>query len=145
MACTLPATGPCTLVADAPCTAPKTYNESLGLIIPSLVQGYDDHFEVEWTIEPVNQTVMLLFRERYATTFEFPPIEEDHSVGVISSHTGYAIDTVMQYGIRRETDIEFGPWYRGFAVCSSTWSSLSETVEHLGLVVVCGTQVVIHG
>lgn len=144
MACTLPATGPCTLVADGPCVAPKTYNESLGLIVPSLVQGYDDHFEVEWTIEPVDQTVMLLFRERYGPTFEFPPIEEDHSAGVISSHTGYSIDTVMQYGIRRETATEFGPWYRGFAVCNSVWTSESETVEHLGLVVIHGTDVVIH-
>lgn len=125
MACILPPSGLPTLTKDAAPSGLKTYNASLAILLPRIVNGYADHFDVEWQIDSgiTDQTVCLVYREEGDTSFTESRIVADQLDGVVTSETGFPSATVFNFWIRRETPSEVGPWYTGIAVCTIGWET----------------------
>lgn len=143
MACTLTPTGLPTLEAISFASGTKSYNASLGLLVPRIVNGYADHFDIEWVVDPLlTQTIRMAYKEVGAVTFTgFVPLANQLE-GVITSATGLATDTEFDFWIRRETATEYGPWNIGYAICQAGWHSDINIVYRLTIEVQYGGETV---
>lgn len=145
MACTLPPTGDPLLSKSGMAVAAKSYNAALELLVPLIVNGYADYFDVEWVADSgLTQNVIMLYKNAADTDFEIPRSYADQLDGVIESKTGLEAAATYDFWLRRETATEYGPWYLGNAVITAGWISDVNRVYRLTVEVERSGELVIY-
>lgn len=139
------ATGPCITSADGACVAPKTL-ASLPQLSNLLIQGASDHFVVTWdtsTSYP-DYTINMLIRPSIGGAVMNRQITARDN-GTLTSHTGLVEGDFYEVWLRVETPTLHDNWVKYTVLIDSNWTSNSEIVEHLGEIVMHGSDVVLIG
>ena len=138
MACNVTPNGDCTWPPDDTGYG-KIFNEALGTIEPSLITSDGLSFTFYWNVDPLltDQLVAIQGRKRYIAAM-ISRASELHTVGELHTEVALTAGSEYKWWMRRETDIEYGPWSSGLAYSGDGWTSAYVVVYH-------GIQVVMHG
>jgi len=111
------------------------------------VQGYADHFTVEWDtpISYPGYTVVMFIRRRDGSGATLLRQSVTRDDGIITSHLGLAAGEFYEVWGRAESLLHYGNWQQRIVLIDPAWSSDSEFVTHLGEVVMHGDQAVLVG